>query len=292
MPDSAPPEPKLSAEAKRPKERILVLEAGRAEKNYWGDLWTYRELFAILAWRDIAVRYKQSIFGVGWAVVRPFLTMIVFTVIFGGVAGLPSESGVPYPVMVFAGMLPWFLFSTILGDASNSLVANSNMISKIYFPRIITPVASSIVSLVDFMISFLLLVAMMVWFGVVPNLNILFLPGFILLAIIAGLGPAILMASLNLRYRDFRFIVPFVVQFGLYVSPVGFSSSVVPAEYQLLYNLNPVVSVIDGFRWCLLGGENELNIRGLAVGVGVSLTILALAIHVFRSTEKTFADVA
>lgn len=292
MPDSAPPEPKVSVEAKRPKERILVLEAGRAEKNYWRDLWTYRELFAILAWRDIAVRYKQSIFGVGWAVVRPFLTMIVFTVIFGGVAGLPSESGVPYPVMVFAGMLPWFLFSTILGDASNSLVANSNMISKIYFPRIITPVASSIVSLVDFMISFLLLVAMMVWFGVVPNLNILFLPGFILLAIVAGLGPAILMASLNLRYRDFRFIVPFVVQFGLYVSPVGFSSSVVPAQYQLLYNLNPVVSVIDGFRWCLLGGQNELNLQGLAVGMAVSFTILAIAIHVFRSTEKTFADVA
>ncbi|MEO0451723.1 MAG: ABC transporter permease [Pseudomonadota bacterium] len=292
MPDSAPPDSKISIESKRPKERILVLEAGRAEKNYWGDLWTYRELFAILAWRDVAVRYKQSIFGVGWAVVRPFLTMIVFTVIFGGVAGLPSESGVPYPVMVFAGMLPWFLFSTILGDASNSLVANANMISKIYYPRIITPVASSIVSLVDFMISFMLLAAMMVWFGVVPNLNILFLPGFILLAIIAGLGPAILMASLNLRYRDFRFIVPFVVQFGLYVSPVGFSSSVVPAQYQLLYNLNPVVSVIDGFRWCLLGGQNELNLQGLAVGMAVSFTILALAIHVFRSTEKTFADVA
>jgi lipopolysaccharide transport system permease protein len=271
-------------------ERVLVLEAGRAERNYWNDLWHYRELFAILAWRDIAVRYKQTVIGAAWAVIRPFLTMIVFTVIFGNLAGLPSEGDVPYPVMVFAGMLPWFLFSTILNDASQSLVSNSSLIGKVYFPRLIVPSASSVVALVDFAISFGLLAAMMVWFGFLPDWRVVLLPAFIVIAVLAALGPALLMASLNVRYRDFRFVVPFVVQFGLYVSPVGFSSSVVPDQWRLLYSLNPMVGVIDGFRWSLLGGESDLHWPGFLVSLGVVAAFLWLGVRHFRRTERTFAD--
>ncbi len=280
------PDPGASAAS----ERVLVLEAGRAERNYWNDLWHYRELFAILAWRDVAVRYKQTVIGAAWAVIRPFLTMIVFTVIFGKLAGLPSEGDVPYPVMVFAGMLPWFLFSTILNDASQSLVTNSSLIGKVYFPRLIVPSASSVVALVDFAISFALLAAMMVWFGVLPDWRIVLLPVFVVVAVLTALGPALLMASLNVRYRDFRFLVPFVVQFGLYVSPVGFSSSVVPEQWRLLYSLNPMVGVIDGFRWSLLGGESDLYLPGFFVSLGIVALTLWLGIRYFRRTERTFAD--
>ena len=281
-----------SAPSNGSEQHVTILEAGRAEKNYWRDLWTYRELFAILAWRDVAVRYKQSVIGIGWALIKPLLTMIIFTVIFGRVAQLPSEGSVPYPVMVYAGMLPWFLFSTILGDASQSLVSNSSMISKVYFPRIIIPAASSIVALVDFSVSFCLLALLMAIYGVLPGWNIIFLPLFIVLGLLAALGPATLMASMNIRYRDFRFIVPFIVQFGLYVSPVGFSSSVIPEELKLLYHLNPVVGVIDGFRWCLLGGNSELYLPGLALGTAVTVAMLFAGVRVFRATERTFADVA
>lgn len=268
----------------------LILEAGRAERHYWLDLWRYRELFAILAWRDIAVQYKQTVIGVAWAVVRPVLTMLVFTGVFGKLAGLPSEGSVPYPVMVMAGMLPWFLFSTILGNGSNSLIQNSNLISKVYFPRLIVPVASSVVALVDFAVTLLLLFILMAVFGVMPDWRIAFLPLFIVLAMLTALGPALIMAALNVNYRDFRFIVPFVIQFGLYVSPVGFSSAVVPEKWRLLYAANPVVGVIDGFRWCLLGGEARLDPGGFLVSLGVTALLLWAGIKVFRKTEKTFAD--
>jgi lipopolysaccharide transport system permease protein len=286
-PGSGPPGPAASTSA---NERILILEAGRAERNYWSDLWAYRELFAILAWRDVAVQYKQTVIGAAWAVVRPLLTMIIFTVIFGVLAKLPSEGATPYPIMVMAGMLPWFLFSTILGNASNSLVTNANLIGKVYFPRLIVPVASSMVALVDFTITFVLLLLMMAIFGVFPNWQIALLPLFIMLAALASLGPALVLTALNVKYRDFRFIIPFIVQFGLYVSPVGFSSSAVPDEWRLLYSMNPVVGVIDGFRWCLLGGEAQIYWPGFAVSLFVVAFFLWWGIATFRATEKTFAD--
>jgi lipopolysaccharide transport system permease protein len=287
---AAPAETGARQDGGRSNERMIVLEPGRTEKNYWDDLWHYRELFAILAWRDIAVRYKQTVIGVAWAVVRPFLTMIIFTIIFGRVAQLPSDGVAPYPMLVFAGMLPWFLFASILGDASNSLVSNSHLVGKVYFPRLIIPSATAGVALVDFGINLGIFFGIMAWYGFAPGWQIAFLPFFILLAVLASLGPALLLASMNVKYRDFRFIVPFIVQFGLYVSPVGFSSAVIPPEWRLLYSLNPVVAAIDGFRWCLLGGHSRLDLQGLAAGLFVTILLLVLGIAYFRKTEKTFAD--
>jgi len=237
-------------------ERVIILEPGRAERNYWRDLWHYRELFAILAWRDVSVRYKQTVIGVAWAVVRPFLTMIVFTVIFGRVAKLPSDGSAPYSVMVFAGMLPWFLFSSVLSEASASLIGNANLISKVYFPRLVVPSASAAVALVDFVVNLAMLALLMLWCGFLPGWRVVLLPVFVALAVLASLGPALWITALNVKYRDFRYIIPFIVQFGLYVSPVGFSSAVVPDKWRFWYSLNPVVGVIDGFRWCLLGGQS------------------------------------
>jgi len=271
-------------------ERVIILEPGRAERNYWSDLWHYRELFAMLAWRDVAVRYKQTVIGVAWAVIRPFLTMVIFTIVFGKLAKLPSDGHVPYPILVFAGMLPWFLFSSILSEASNSLVSNANLISKVYFPRLIVPASAGVVALVDFAVNFAILFGIMAWYSFMPNWQIAFLPAFILLAVLASLGPALLITSLNVKYRDFRYIIPFIVQFGLYVSPVGFSSAVVPEEWRFWYSLNPVVGVIDGFRWCLLGGESPLYVPGFLVSLGVVAFFLWLGIRTFRRTERTFAD--
>lgn len=271
--------------------RVLVLEPGRADKHYWRDLWGYRELFAILAWRDVAVRYKQTVIGVAWAVVRPLLTMVVFTVVFGHLAKLPSPGGTPYPVMVFAGMLPWFLFSNILSEASGSLVSNSNLIGKVYFPRLIIPSASAVVALVDFAINLAILAGLMLWYDYMPGWQIVLLPAFVALAIVASLGPAFLVTALNVRYRDFRYIIPFIVQFGLYISPVGFSSAVVPDQWRFWYSLNPVVGVIDGFRWCLLGGDSDLYLPSFALSLGVVAAFLWLGITYFRRTEKSFADV-
>lgn len=272
-------------------EHVIILEPGRAEKNYWQDLWRYRELFLILAWRDVAVRYKQTIIGVAWAVVRPFLTVVVFTVIFGKLAGLPSDGTVPYALMVFAGMLPWYLFATSLGEASISIVSNANLISKVYFPRLIVPCASLVVSLIDFLISFVILAGMMLWYRFSPSPQILLLPLFIVLALLASIGPGLWITSLNVKYRDFRYVIPFIVQFGLYVSPVGFSSSVVPEKWRLLYNLNPMVGVIDGFRWCILGGDSPLYWPGFLVSLAIVAFFLWLGVSRFRLMEKTFADI-
>jgi lipopolysaccharide transport system permease protein len=271
-------------------ERLIILECGRAERNYWSDLWHYRELFAILAWRDVAVRYKQTVIGVAWAVIRPFLTMVVFTVIFGRVAALPSEGAAPYAVMVFAGMLPWFLFSAILSEASGSLISNANLISKVYFPRLVIPASSAVVALVDFTINLAMLAAIMVWYRFLPGWQIVFLPGFVLLGVFASLGPALWITALNVKYRDFRYIIPFIVQFGLYISPVGFSSTVIPEEWRFWYSLNPVVGVIDGFRWCLLGGQSQLYLPGFLISLAVVAFYLWFGIRYFRRTERTFAD--
>jgi lipopolysaccharide transport system permease protein len=268
----------------------IILEAGRAEKNYWRDLWRYRELFQVLASRDISVRYKQTVIGVAWALIRPFLTMIVFTVIFGKVAGLPSDGTAPYTLMVFAGMLPWSFFAAALSEASASLVSNASLISKVYFPRLIVPTATVVVAFIDFLFSFVILVGMMVWYRFLPGWQVLLLPVFIALAFFASLGPGLWITALNVKYRDFRYVIPFIVQFGLYVSPVGFSSSVIPEEWRLLYSLNPMVGVIDGFRWCILGGHASIDWRTLGMSMGVTVVFLWLGVRKFRATEKSFAD--
>jgi lipopolysaccharide transport system permease protein len=269
----------------------IVLEAGRQERHYWLDLWRYRELFQVLAWRDLSVRYKQTVIGALWAIIRPFLTMLVFTVIFGRLAGLPSVGTAPYALMVFAGMLPWTLFATGLAEASNSLINNSNLISKVYFPRLIVPIATVVVSFVDFLISFVILVMLMVWYRFAPGWQILCLPFFVLFAFLTSIGPSLWITALNVKYRDFRYIIPFIVQFGLYVSPVGFSSSIVPEQWRLLYSINPMVGVIEGFRWCILGGQVPLYLPGLMEGLVVTAFFVWLGIHQFRKFEKTFADI-
>jgi lipopolysaccharide transport system permease protein len=268
----------------------LILEPGRAEKNYWRDLWHYRELFYFLAWRDLLVRYKQTVVGVAWSLFRPFLTMVVLTVVFGKFGKMPS-GGVPYPILVFCGMLPWQFFSTALSESGSSLVNNSNLISKVYFPRLVVPASSVITSFVDFLISACFLVALMVWYRFLPSANCLLLPLFVLLAFAASFGAGLWIAALMVEYRDFRFIVPFVVQFGLYISPVGFYSSVVPEKWRLLYSLNPMVGVIDGFRWCILGGAHTMYRPGFALSLIMIVLLLATGIWYFRRTERTFADV-
>ena len=268
---------------------FIIIEPGRTEKNYWADLWRYRELFLILAWRDISVRYKQTIIGVAWAVIRPFLTMVVFTVIFGRIADLPSN-GAPYALMVFAAMLPWSLFSSALGEASNSLIGNERLITKVYFPRLIIPSATVVTAFVDFLISFVILLGLMLYYRFVPGWNILLLPVFILMALLASLGPGLWITALNIKYRDFRYVIPFLVQFGLYVSPVGFSSSVVPERWRLLYSLNPMVGVIDGFRWSILGHTSPICSRSFALSVAVIFGFVWFGVARFRKMEKTFAD--
>jgi lipopolysaccharide transport system permease protein len=270
---------------------VIVLEAGRQERHYWRDLWRYRELLEVLAWRDLSVRYKQTAVGVLWAVIRPLLTMLVFTVIFGRIAKLPSDGGAPYPLMVFAGMLPWTLFATSLAEASNSLVNNAYLISKVYFPRLIVPMATVAVSFVDFLISFVILILLLLWYWFLPSWRMVYLPVFVVIALLTSIGPSLWIAALNVKYRDFRYIMPFIVQFGFYLSPVGFSSSVVPEQWRLLYAINPMVGVIDGFRWCILGGETPLYVPGLVVGLVVTTFFVWLGIRQFRKFEKTFADV-
>jgi lipopolysaccharide transport system permease protein len=270
--------------------REVVLEAGRAERHYWLELWQYRELFRVLAWRDIAVRYKQTVIGAAWALIRPFLTMVVFTVIFGKLANLPSEGTAPYAILVFTGMLPWTFFSNALSDASNSLLGGANLISKVYFPRLILPLASIGVASVDFTVNFAMLIALMIWYRFMPSWQIVLLPAFVIIAIFASLGPGLWLTALNVKYRDIRYIIPFLVQLGLYVSPVGFSSNIVPEHWRLLYSLNPMVGVIDGFRWCILGGQSRLYLPGLLLSISVTVFFLWLGIRQFRKTENSFAD--
>jgi lipopolysaccharide transport system permease protein len=271
-------------------KETLIIEAGRTERHYWKDLWRYRELFYFLAWRDILVRYKQTAIGIAWALVRPFLTMVVFTVVFGRFAKLPSE-GAPYPIMVFAAMLPWQFFSNALSEASGSLIGDASLISKVYFPRLIIPSSAVITSFVDFLISVVILAGLMVWYGFIPSWRMLYLPLFIAIAFAAAMGAGLWLTALNVKYRDFRYIIPFIVQFGLYISPVGFSSSIVPDKWRILYSLNPMVGVIDGFRWAILGGEVRIFWPGFFVSLGLVALLFITGIWFFRKTEKTFADV-
>jgi lipopolysaccharide transport system permease protein len=275
---------------KHPALQELVIEAGHAEKHYWRDLWRYRELFYVLAWRDISVRYKQTAIGVIWAILRPFLAMVVFTVVFGRIAKMPAN-GIPYPVLVFVAMLPWQFFSNALTEVSNSLVGNANLISKVYFPRLVIPGASVIASIVDFLISAALLVPLMIWYHFLPDWRLLTLPLFMLLGFLAAVGPGLLLATLNLKFRDFRYVIPFIVQFGLFISPVGFSSDVIPDKWRLLYSLNPLVGVIDGFRWAICRGATGIYLPGFALSMLVICLFILLGVWYFRRMEKSFADV-
>jgi len=271
-------------------QTIVVIEPGRRESHYWLELWQYRELFLVLAWRDLSVRYKQTIIGVLWALIRPFLTMLVLTIVFGRIAGLPSDGRAPYALMVFAGMLPWAFFSSGVSDASNSLINNSNLITKVYFPRLLVPAATIAVAFADFLVSFCILIGMFVWYQFLPGWQMIFLPFFVLLAIAASLGVSLWITSLNIRYRDFRYVIPFILQFGLYISPIGFSSAVIPEQWRLVYSLNPMVGVIDGFRWCILNGQSELYLPGLLVSIAVASFFLWFGVNQFRKMEKSFAD--
>ena len=273
----------------------LIIEADRAEHGYWSDLWRYRELFFFLSWRDILVRYKQTVIGVLWAVLRPLLTMIVFTVVFGKLANMPS-GGIPYPVLVYAAMLPWQFFSSALSEASNSLVANANMLSKIYFPRLIIPASSVIVCFVDFLISAVILAGLMAWYHVPPTWRLLALPMFTTLAFFAAFGASLWLAALNVKYRDFRYVIPFIVQFGLYLSPVGFSSNVIRQKFgdtgYQLYSFNPMVGVIEGFRWAIGGpAASALDGNILGISAGMVALIAFFGLRYFRATEDYFADI-
>jgi len=270
--------------------REIIIEAGRTERQYWRDLWNYRELFFFLAWRDILVRYKQTVFGILWALFRPLITMLVLTIVFGKWAKMPSE-GVPYPILVFAAMLPWQFFANSFSGASNSLITNTNLISKVYFPRLVIPTSSAVVSFVDFLISVAILFILMLWYNFWPTWRIIALPFLILVAIGAALGTGFWIAALNVKYRDFRYIVPFIVQFGLYISPVGFSTSVVPDQWRWLYSLNPMVGVIDGFRWAILGKDTLIFLPGFILSIILVILLIISGMQYFRKTERTFADI-
>jgi lipopolysaccharide transport system permease protein len=269
----------------------LVLESRRSERNYWRDLWRYRELFVFLAWRDILVRYKQTVIGIAWALIRPLLTTVVFTIVFSKISHLPSPNSVPYPLLVMAAMLPWQFFSTALSESSNSLITNANLISKVYFPRLIVPAGSVITSFVDFLITLLLMAGLMLWYHYLPDWRLLLLPAFSALAFLCAFGAGLWLCALNVQYRDFRYIVPFIVQFGLYISPVGFSSNIVPEKWRWLYALNPMVGVIDGFRWSLLRGQPPLPLSALLSSLSITVLLSASGIWYFRKMERTFADV-
>jgi len=267
------------------------VESGQTERQYLRDLWVYRELFLFLAWRDILVRYKQTVIGIAWAVIRPFLTMVVFTIIFGRLARMPADGRVPYAIMVYAATLPWQFFSSALTEASGSLIGNANLISKVYFPRLIVPAGTVITSFVDSLIAGGVMILLMWWYHWWPDWRLITLPLFMVLAFIAATGPALFLSALNVRFRDFRYVVPFLTQFGLYVSPVGFSSSIVPERWRSLYACNPMVGVIDGFRWALLRGQAPINWLSIALSIGVSIVLLIMGISYFRKVERTFADV-
>ncbi len=269
---------------------MIVIDSGKIHRQYIKDLWIYRELFWLLSWRDILVRYKQTVIGIAWSVLRPLLTMIVFTIIFGKLAKMPSD-GMPYSVMVFAAMLPWQFFSNTLSEGGNSLLSNEKLISKVYFPRIIIPTTSMIVSLIDFLISFALLALLMIFTGFLPSWKIVFMPIFLAQAIILSLGLTFFISAMNVKYRDFRYVLPFIIQFGLYISPVGFSSSIIPEKWRLLYYLNPMAGVIDSFRWCISGLQENINISGCLVSLTVTIIVFIIGVTYFRNAEREFADI-
>ncbi|HRN70066.1 MAG TPA: ABC transporter permease [Niabella sp.] len=268
----------------------IIIEPKKLEKNYWTDLWRYRELFYILSWRDLKVRYKQTIIGVAWSVIKPVLTIIIFTFIFNKIAGFDSGR-MPYTVFVLAGLLPWQFFSNAFVESSNSLIGNEKLISKIYFPRLIIPVSSIITSIVDFLLSFVILLALFVFYQFLPSWKIILVPIFFLISFLFSIGTGLWVAALNVKYRDFRYITPFIVQFGLYISPVGFGLNMIPEKYHLLYSLNPMVGVIDGFRWCISGDRSLIYFPSIFLSVFITILFLWIGVSQFRKMEKSFADI-
>jgi lipopolysaccharide transport system permease protein len=266
----------------------LIIQPGKSAKHYWSDLWKYRELFYILSWRDIKVRYKQTVLGAAWSIIRPLLTTIIFTIVFSKIAKLENPGTSPYMLMVFAGMLPWQFFSNALSESSSSLIGNANLITKVYFPRLIIPVSAVITSLLDFFISFIILICMLIWFQFMPHWQIVFLPLFIVLLFFCSMGLGLYLTAINVKYRDFRYIIPFIIQFGLYITPVGFSSSLIGDEWKVLFNLNPMVGIINGFRWCILG--EPMNWMSLIFSISIITFFFILGISYFRKMEKSFAD--
>ncbi len=274
---------------KTEKKQIIEVIAGKTEKHYWLDLWKYRELFLFLSWRDILVRYKQTVIGLAWSIIRPLLTLIIFTLVFGKLAKLPSE-GIPYTIMVFAGLLPWSFFSNSFSESANSLISNSNLISKIYFPRIIIPISSTIVCLIDFSINLIILFSLMIFYNFFPGYKLLFLPLYLFLIFFLSTGIGLFIASLNVKFRDFRYIVPFIIQIGLYISPVGYSSIIIPEKFRVLFSMNPMVGIIDGFRWSITG-KTKIYLPSLYISIIFSILVLLFGIYYFRKTEKSFADI-
>ena len=268
----------------------LIIEPGRGIRHYWRDLWHYRELFYFLAWRDLLVRYKQTAIGILWSILRPFLTMVVFTIVFSKLIKLPSDN-VPYPVLVYAALLPWQFFANTLAESSTSLIDNQNLLTKVYFPRIIVPASSVIVGLVDFLISLVILGGLMAWYGFAPDWRIVLLPLFLLQALVFAFGCGLWISALNVQYRDFRYVVPFMIQFGLYISPVGFSSSIVPEQWRMLYSLNPMAGVIEGFRWAITGRTAIIYWPGYWLSVLLVILICISGFWYFRRMERSFADV-
>lgn len=267
-----------------------VIVADKKGQRYWADLWDFRGLFFFLVWRDILVRYKQTVFGIAWSIIRPVLTMVVFSVVFGRIAKLP-DGGTPYPILVYAAMLPWQFFSSSFSASTMSMISNVNLVSKIYFPRLIIPTATMMVSVVDFVIAFIIYVLLMFFYSISFSWRMLFLPLFMLMALLSSIGPGVLVSAIAVKYRDFKYIVPFITQLGLYISPVGFKSDIIPDRWRLVYSLNPLVGVIDGFRWALLGGENTIYVPGIILSSTVIILFLIWGIWYFRRAERYFADV-
>ena len=271
--------------------QTLILEAGGTQRHYWKELWTYRDLFYLLAWRDITVRYKQTVIGICWVLIRPAVTMVVFTLVFRHIAGLRSAPGVPYPLLVLCGMLPWQFISSAMSEASMSVVVNSQMLSKIYFPRLIVPTSATISAFLDFAISCGFSVFVFVWYHMMPTWHVLLLPVFITLSFAIALGIGVGLATLNVKYRDFRYIIPFIIQFGIYVSPVGYASSVVDEQWRALYSLNPLVGIIDGFRWCCLPQGAALHLQEVIISFIWCVALLGFGIKLFRQNERNFIDI-
>lgn len=275
----------------------IIIEAGKANKQYWKDVWHFRGLFSLLAWRDILVRYKQTVLGVAWAVLRPLLTICAFTFVRWMMGAKNQENGIPYPLLITAGMLAWSFFAATVNEISNSLIGNSNLINKVYFPRIIIPLSATVVCFVDFLISMGIIVALMFYYQYFPGIQLLALPLFFIFAALTALGIGLFFAAYNVKYRDFRYVVPFVVQFGMYASPVIFSSaeflsmSAIPEWIKVIYAFNPMVSVIDGFKWCFFGGTITIDAFHFFVSLGVCIFFLITGLYSFRKLENEFADV-
>jgi lipopolysaccharide transport system permease protein len=267
----------------------IIIEPNKGITKYWQEIWNYRELLYFLSLRDFLVRYKQTVVGIAWAVIRPLITMIVFTIVFGKIANLPSDN-IPYPLLVFSAILPWQFFSSILSESSSSIISNASIISKIYFPRLIIPVSTSFVCLVDFLVSFSILIFLMLWYHYIPTLKILLLPILILLTVFCSLGFGIWLSALNVKYRDFRYLIPFIIQLSLYISPIGFKSEIVPSNWIFLYSINPITGIIEAFRYVLLDKNTPYLFMQLSISIIVSAIVIITGTIYFRRVERSLAD--